>query len=73
MTKYQRAMLQINEWIAEAAEDDDAPLERGLRQARDVLKGYSKLSGDDAPHNVQVMKQYNALVAMAMRNSSKLK
>jgi len=69
MNKYQRAMQQVNEWIDEAAKDKDRPLERGLRAARDVLQGYQKLAPEDAPHNVQVIKQYNALVSMAMRNS----
>jgi len=73
MQKFTSAMAQVNEWIAAAVEDKDRPLERGLRTARDVLAGYQKSAPENSPHNVQVIKQYNALVAMAMRNSIKSK
>ncbi len=73
MTKYEKAMAQVTDWIKIAEQDGDMPLAHNLKHAKEVLGGYSKLSSDDAPHNVQVLKQYNALVSMAMRHSNMAK
>ena len=44
MTKFEKAMAQVNDWIAIAEQDGDMPLARNLKHAREVLSGYSKLS-----------------------------
>lgn len=71
--KFEAAMAQVNDWIKEAEQDGDQALARGLKQAKQVLGGYSKLSEPTSAHNQQVMNQYNALVRMAMRSSGNKK
>ncbi len=73
MTKFEKAMAQVNDWIAIAEQDGDMPLARNLKHAREVLSGYSKLSDPTSAHNIQVMAQYNKLVQMAMRLSNNTK
>lgn len=73
MTKFEKAMAQVNDWIAIAEQDGDLPLARNLKHAREVLSGYSKLSAPESAHNTQVMDQYKRLVQTAMRHSNNTK